>query len=410
MAGRAWTNPEGQAEWLAERVNAEKIHPLDLEGAFKKEFGFVRTAHSLYDKAKRMGLDYYSCLTKRTKTQNVKHHITIPDDPQDEFSNQLRDYILQKRKTYTFRFLSEKFDRSEKTVKDTLQKLHLEGFAIEIDHDTSRVMSPLSPSASNEEYDLCDWRKLTHKWGIVSDTEIACWKYQHHYLQEVYKWFGEQEVSIILHGGDLVIGSPKMHAGFEYEVSLPGLDEQENWVVENYPRAKNKKGRPIKTFIISGNHDHSWWKHAGTNIAKRICDRRDDMVYLGRTGAYVAGPDGDPYFAYLFHPTDGTAYALSYKDQKSSEILYPGHRPQLHFTGHYHKWNWCEIGGTHFFQTMTMDGQTDWMKSKRIQAVVGAMIVEFNISKTGRVNRVKVERLCFDKLLSMDYGSRKEPT
>ena len=407
MSGKLWSDPE--KDWLKKKVNDEKIHPLDLEKTFQEKFGFFRSKDGCYRQAKNMGLDYLSCSTERTKAQIAKRCVTIPDDPQDEFGNQLKKFILQNRKTYTFRFLSEKFDRSEQTIREHLQKLSLEGFAIEIDEDSSRVMSPLRPSASNEEHDLCDWKTLTHRWGILGDTEIGCWKYQHHYVTKAYKWFAKEDVSIILHTGDLVMGSDKMHPGFEYELSLPGLDEQEDWVVENYPKAVTKGKRTIPTFIISGNHDHSWWKHAGTNIVDRICQRREDMKYLGRTGAYVRGPDGDPHFAYLFHPTDGTAYALSYKDQKSSEILYPGQRPQLHFTGHYHKWNWCEIGGTHFFQTMCMNGQTDWMKSKRIQAIVGAMIVEFNISKTGRVNRVKVERLCFDKILPMDYGKRREP-
>lgn len=323
-----------------------------------------------------------------------------------ELERELEAHCLKHRGPLSLAELSEAFDRSEKAIGEALKNLEANGCAIELSEDGNRVMAPETPSKSKRTLDVCDWNRNIYHWGVLGDTHFGAKQCQFHYIEEVYKRFGELGCDTVFHLGDVFHGSPKMHRGFEHELVLLGCDEQEDWVAENYPRVKNSKGKWIKTYMLGGGHDYSWWKTAGIDIVKRLCNRRDDLIYLGKVGNYIKGPGDDPFFAYFFHPSDGTAYAVSYKDQKSSEQLYPHERPQLHFTGHYHKWNWIELLGTNFFQTMAMCSQTDWMKSKRLVNILGAFVLEFNISKTGFVNRLKVEKYNFHQVMDMSYGER----
>lgn len=164
--------------------------------------------------------------------------------------------------------------------------------------------------------------------GIVSDTHLCSKHQQLTYLKAIYKRFADEGIKIVLHAGDLLEGV-RMYRGWELEVLFHGADDQVAYAVANYPKEKG-----ITTYLISGNHDLSFMTNSGVNVVKRVCDQRDDMVYLGEYGAYLDLPLG--LRAYLHHGAGGVPYARSYKLQKAVENFPPGNKPKLYISGHYH--------------------------------------------------------------------------
>lgn len=372
--------------------------PIACDKAFKK-FSITRSRKSLQDALRlRFGKNW---------TDYQKEGLINSNPEKVDLKDELEKYFRKHRKVVSIKFLSEHFDRSEESIKQAVAILSDKGFAVELDDEN--IFATDKPAPTNKSLDICDWKKMTHKIGIVSDTEIGGVYYQHEYLKEMYRIFGENDCSFILHVGDMFHGSPNMHKGFEYEQALMGVEENLDWAIKNYPVAISSKTKKIiKTYIISGNHDLSFWKDNGTDIVKQFClNRQDDTEYLGRIAAYVQGPNADPYFIYMFHPADGSAYARSFKDQKTSEMFEPKERPSISVTGHYHKYNQMELQGTEFIMCPSMVAQSDWMRSKRIVNNLGALMIEFNISQENFLNRIKIEKFRFTKYQKTDYGSRR---
>lgn len=164
------------------------------------------------------------------------------------------------------------------------------------------------------------------KIGVVSDTHLCSKHQQLTYLKAIYKRFADEGIKIVLHAGDLLEGI-RMYRGWELEVLFHGADDQVAYAVANYPKEEG-----ITTYLISGNHDLSFMTNSGVNVVKRVCDQRDDMVYLGEYGAYLDLPLG--LRAYLHHGAGGVPYARSYKLQKAVENFPPGNKPKLYISGH----------------------------------------------------------------------------
>ena len=83
----------------------------------------------------------------------------------------------------------------------------------------------------------------------------------------------------------------------------------------------------------------------------------------------------------LFHANDGTAYANSYKGQKLIESLLEIEKPNLIFSGHYHKSLYQFARGIHQWESGTICRQTGFMRGKKIPAHVGFWMVEVEHEK-----------------------------
>jgi len=94
----------------------------------------------------------------------------------------------------------------------------------------------------------------------------------------------------------------------------------------------------------------------------------------------------------VVHPGGGSAYAISYTDQKRTESYQGGEKPQIEIVGHYHKFNQGYPREVHTIQCGCTCDQTLFMRKKRLQAHVGFVEVKIKQEKdTGIVKRVSVE-------------------
>lgn len=237
------------------------------------------------------------------------------------------------------------------------------------------------------------------RFGVVSDTHIGSKYQQITYLEEAYEHFDKAGVDVILHAGDLTEGDGSLYRGQRFEVFLHGFAAQRDYVVEHYPQAPNG----VRTRIVSGNHDESWLKSADVNLVKEICDKREDMEYVGRRGAYINLKDGKVK-TYLFHPDGGTAYALSYKVQKYIEGFSSENKPQLLLVGHYHKMEQLFLRNIHAFQAGCFEAQTPYMRAKGIPAALGYWLIEWDLDADGiGIGRINAEFVPKYLALKDDY-------
>ena len=221
--------------------------------------------------------------------------------------------------------------------------------------------------------------------GYLSDTHLGSLYERPHFVKAAYEIFRKEGIKNVYHSGDMCDGE-KMHRGQEYEIKYQGADAQIKNVIKIYPHIKG-----IKTFFITGNHDLSFYKNAGVDIGDIISSYREDMIYLGQEEADIPFKNNNgKIILRLLHPGGGTAYAISYKSQKYIESLTGGEKPNIIFSGHYHKSEYIFYRNIHFIQGGTLQAQTPFMRRQNIAAMMGFWIVSFVINRNS-VTRFRQE-------------------
>ena len=223
------------------------------------------------------------------------------------------------------------------------------------------------------------------RFGVVSDTHLCSNYQQLTHLKDTYKFFHEKGAEFVLHCGDLTDGE-KVYRGHDYETFIIGADDTVDYVVKKYPNS-------LPTYVISGNHDLSWFLKSGVDIVKNICEKRSDFTYLGQMGAYIMVNNVK---IYMVHGLGSPAYAISYKSQKLVEGFSSENKPNMLFVGHFHS-NFCAFMRNIFVcHPGSFQGQTPMLRRLAIFPVIGGYLVEIEINKTGFV-RFRYEFLpCFN--------------
>ena len=270
--------------------------------------------------------------------------------------------------------------------KELMAELEQRGFFV----------SKIPPTVSGKTF-KADVRKMSgnrYRFAVISCTQL-CSKYQQlTHLNTFYSICKSRGINTVLHCGDVVDGARVYH-GQEYELFIHGADEQAKYVVENYPKIKG-----IKTKMILGNHDESFWKIAGVNVVKDICEKREDLQYLGDYLAYI---DIGGIKIALMHGAGGASYARSYKLQKIVEQLSPEAKPHMLFLGHYHVQ--CHIPAyrnVESFMLGCFQAQTPFLTRLGLFPNIGGMIVEM-VVENGDLKSIKTEWIPFYIPIKNDY-------
>ena len=138
------------------------------------------------------------------------------------------------------------------------------------------------------------------KFGIVSDSHLGSKFQQLTHLHTFYQECEQQGITMIVHAGDVCEGNGKLYRGQSYEMFLFGADSQREYIVKNYPKYKG-----VKTYMIGGSHDYSFFKTEGYNILDAVASKRRDLIHLGNAGAYL---HINGLNVYLHHPSGGVPY------------------------------------------------------------------------------------------------------
>jgi hypothetical protein len=176
-------------------------------------------------------------------------------------------------------------------------------------------------------------------------------------------------------------------------LTAPGMDNQIDYLIDNWPVRKG-----VVTHFIAGDDHEGWYaQREGIEIGRYMEARakdagRADLHYLGYAECDVALRCGSGVAtARVVHPGGGSAYAVSYTDQKRVESYQGGEKPQLEIVGHYHKFNYGFPREVHTIQCGCTSDQSLFMRKKRLQAHVGFVELNLTQDSAGVINRFGVE-------------------
>lgn len=222
--------------------------------------------------------------------------------------------------------------------------------------------------------------------AALSDTHLVS---NHQRLDALHLFYDEIQrrgITVAVHAGDLLDGVG-VYRGQEHSVLFSGIDRHIEYAVEQYPKRDG-----VQTYLIGGNHDESYVKHAGIDAAQAVCAQRDDMTYLGM---YDATLDMGGIKTQLHHG-HGYSYAQSYLLQKYLEKIPVHERPALFFCGHWHH-AIAMLGyqGVHGFSTGCFQGQSLLIKRLGGYPVIGAWFIDVTHDK-GKILTIKPEFVSFD--------------
>lgn len=222
------------------------------------------------------------------------------------------------------------------------------------------------------------WPKLLEpiEIGVIADTQLGSKHQQITHLNRFYDFCHERGIQVMLNCGDVVEGNGKIYRGQVYDLFLHGADAQIDYTVDAYPKRDG-----MVTYLIGGNHDESFYKSDGNEVLKHICDRRDDMLYLGMYGAYLKLGN---ISIYLMHGDGGVAYARSYKLQKIIEQMAPQKKPHILLVGHWHVANHLPMyRNVEGLQLGCFQSQTNYMKRKGIYPTISGLVIKIYPDERG---------------------------
>lgn len=221
----------------------------------------------------------------------------------------------------------------------------------------------------------------TLRFVVVSDTHLGSKQQQLTLWRRFYDEARDFRPEFVLHAGDAVDGSPKMHRDTVYGQFVHGFDAVTRYATERWPIMPDKRGRPIPQWVIGGNHDGSFFNDNGANVLASIAALRDDIRYLGAPTAtfHASGLD-----VMLMHPDGGVPYARSYKLQKIVEQMPADTKPHILLCGHWHVP--CHVTGYRNVEAMSLmcfQSQTPYLRMKGLAPVVGGLMCEATYSSSG---------------------------
>lgn len=290
--------------------------------------------------------------------------------------------------------LQHKYSLSPRTLSAILDDLQDEGILFdEIGGELKLRRLVLS---DDENKHIAPWEgNRIIRFGLCGDKQFNSNYTQITHMHTLYDIYERECINTVYDLGDLDEGE-QMRKGHQYECYNQGADAHKEEIVKNHPYRKG-----IKTYFITGNHDHSLIKLAGFDIGTAISKEREDMKYLGPEYAMVNLTPN--CVLELRHPTDATSYAISYKTQKMIEAMPGGEKPNILAIGHYHKMEQIFYRNVHAFQTGCLQAQSGWMRGKGIAAMMGGWIIEVEVDKKGEINRIKSEFFPFYYAIKDDW-------
>ena len=291
------------------------------------------------------------------------------------------------------RRLSNGFIPSEPNILDSLRQ------AMQTEEEPAKPQEPeivprdyLVPSEARIDHTTSENRLRI---GIISDTHLCSREQQLTHLNDFYKRAYDAGVRDIYHAGDIIAGVD-VYPGQSNDLICHTEDAQIDYCVENYPHIKG-----ITTHVISGNHDLVFVKRKGGDPLKPISLRRPDINYLGQFSAWIKLQEN--CLLYLLHPDGGSAYADSYRLQKLIESFEGGNKPNIAVMGHFHRRCYIASRNVHGFLGACFEGQTDFLRRKAVQPVIGGTILDITLTDKGAIQDIGVKFRQYLVLKEKDY-------
>lgn len=244
-----------------------------------------------------------------------------------------------------------------------------------------------SPDDKKHKMDISLETGVWHKIGIIADTHYCSVHELPHLVEKFYSICEKEGVVAMLHAGDVTAGQGNVYKGQMQDLKVIGVDKQVNYVCSVYPMYS------FPTYLINGNHDMDAFKMAGVDIVEMICDRRDDMYYVGKLGGYI---DIDGVNIYMLHGDAGNPTARTFKMQKLIDNMPLDALPDIYILGHYHVVSHLpNYRGVIGVQPACFESQGDFLLRKGLYAEIGGCILNVMVADTDKGKRIVRHQLEF---------------
>ena len=300
-----------------------------------------------------------------------------------ELKNKLK-YLINKKKDLLT--ICKELDLKDYEVIGLVQLMKQDGELVDfVDGQIIKLRTPLK---SNDVYKIPN--DLEHlRLLLISDTHLASKFDRLDILRYLYEKAEDKGVNYVLHSGDVTDGLSGRQQQL-YDLKEASYTGQRDYVIDKYPKSE------IPTYMISGNHDLWWVKQCGADIVKDICNKRDDLTYLGSDCEDL---QIGKLKIRLYHGKGGGSYAKSYKLQKYLDAIPLEERPHILQTGHIHQAFYMKQDKTHCFQTSCLQDLTPFERSMGFNNDKSCWWVDVNFDNKGNVYSINQEIETFGKRL-----------
>jgi hypothetical protein len=287
--------------------------------------------------------------------------------------------------------LAKSLDAPVKLVRDAIKEMKSKGVllltTVDGKHDLGDSVL-LEPGKSEVRGEKGDW---THIFGFTTDNHLCNRHSRLDVLNAAYDHFEREGINIVYNAGNWIDGEARFNK--TELIVAPGLDNQLDYMIDNFPIREG-----IETHYIAGDDHEGWYQQReGLEVGRYLQNRaedagRTDLKYLGYGEADVQLSFGrGSSVMRVVHPGGGSAYAISYTDQKRVESYQGGEKPQIELVGHYHKFNYGYPREVHTLQGGCTTDQSLFMRKKRLQAHVGYSIVRIKQEESGAIAGFQVQ-------------------
>jgi len=300
------------------------------------------------------------------------------------------------------RRLNEPKGVSKEYVYQLLDGLRKKGFDVEVQEDIKQAVLHRLPKRQEKPVDLKPLYRNYIKLGVIGDTHLTSIHQQLTLLHTAYDLAEKEGVDAILHTGDLTDGF-RHYIIPECDSFTKGLDELVNYTVEHYP-----KSQKFKTKIIGGRHDLSTKWAFGFDLLRHICEKREDLSYVGDTMGTFHVKNIN---IRLYHPSGGSPFTRSYRAQRITEGMIGNmiqiirssgdlsSLPQLVFFGHLHLAFFFPYMGSLVFSVPALQAQTSYLEGKGLYPDIGMWIVTIHFDEKGNALKIIPELHLWNSLV-----------
>lgn len=298
---------------------------------------------------------------------------------------------LLKKKKWSLLDLADTYDCAPKEITAALTELGNHHVLLDDEGGYSLSHTPVLAEAPH----AIDFRK--HKeteiaLGFTADNHLGS-KYERlDVLNSLYDRFAECGVKTVYQGGNIIDGECRFNT---HDVYAHGIEDQVANLVQKWPQRKG-----VVTEFVTGDDHEGWYvQRDHIDIGKYIesearASGRDDLVHLGYMERDIEYKQAKgSAIIRIIHAGGGSSYAHSYTAQKYVEMLQGGEKPKIVLVGHYHKFNYSYPREVHVIQGGTTMDQSPFMRKKKLQAMVGGVVLWIKQNNLGIFTSVKVEWL-----------------
>lgn len=319
-------------------------------------------------------------------------------------SNELKQMYYKLSNNDTIKIACEKLNVDEVTLYGIVEALQLEGYDIEIffENNNSFISKKnIYRKSKNIKKDLDELEKIS--FGVLGDTHMGHKKQQLQLVNNYMKQAYEKGYRMFFHTGDITDGHyVNKRPEHPYECFAQGYDEQLDNVINTWPEIEG-----VKLYLLSGNHDFTFYREIGADICKAIARYRSDIFYIGQDSATIYIGKNKNVPIKIMHPDKGSTDVTSTRIQKSIEKLDTIDNPKMIFQGHFHRYYNVSDRNMEGFLVPCFLAGSIFIDKCELPNQMGALLIDMYVTKKGEVQYVEYEPILYDKK-DVDFDSYKK--